>query len=102
MTTELKCEWTQVGPHGSWPATMPVWAVMQLAHIREMMADGRWGGVGPSGPVLTGHLLAAGDLLDGEELINPGSDEPVLYQCTITNNDGTVGEYCLWRDLWTN
>lgn len=96
---DLHSEWRTVGERGPWQETMPVWAALKLGKLRAMVEDGRWAGVWPCGPILDGVLMIAGPLYDGDEIIAPAQEKPMVYECRITNSDGSVTEYDLWRDI---
>lgn len=96
----IRCRWTQVGPHGHWKTTMPVWAMMELDAIKRQVAVGHWGGPAPTGPVLGGRLLQAGELVDAGEVIAPAEERPSVYEVQIRFSDGKVRTINLWRDTF--
>lgn len=97
---EVRCAWTQVGPHGRWQETMPVWAMLELEAIKRQVAVGHWGGPAPTGEVLVGHLLQAGELVEDGEVLAPADTRPSVYEARIRFSDGRVRTVNLWKDTF--
>jgi hypothetical protein len=95
--TKLVGKWSDDPDHGPWQRTAPLWAVARFAEVTAMVADGRWGGDHPVGPLLDGHLVHCDGVWDGDEMVVPPSRN-TYYAAYVRWDDGEIHQLVLWHD----